>query len=111
MKLISYVLAFYFISTNVKQVYKHTLGSLIRDGMKVLRRLSSMKLWLLKKVLYAEHCSPIYREDELPLYKITIMLLKVLYTLFTNDIRVVLYFLLSLLRRSWPSSYESFSAA
>ena len=27
----------------------------------------------LKKVLYTRHCSPIYKEDELPLYKITII--------------------------------------
>jgi hypothetical protein len=33
-----------------------------------------------KKVLYAGHCSPNYREDEPPLYRITIMPLKVLYT-------------------------------
>jgi hypothetical protein len=64
------------------------------------------------KVLYVGHCSLIYREDEPSLYRITIMPLKALQSLFTNDIRVVLYFLLSpLLRRSWPSSYESFSAS
>jgi hypothetical protein len=34
-----------------------------------------------------------YREDKPPLYKITIMHLKVLHTLLTNDIRAALYFL------------------
>jgi hypothetical protein len=38
----------------------------------------------LEKVLCAVHCSSIYREDEPPLYKITIMPLKALHLLFTN---------------------------
>jgi hypothetical protein len=63
----------------------------------------------LEKVLYAGHCSPIYREDGLPLYKITIMSLEVLHTLFTDDMRATMYFLFSLLHRSWPSSRENFS--
>jgi hypothetical protein len=67
MNLMSYALAFYFNSTNVKQVYKHTFDSLIQDGMKDLQRLSSTKLWPFKKVLYAWHYSPIYRNDESPL--------------------------------------------
>jgi hypothetical protein len=61
----------------------------------------------LKNVTYAGYESPIYREDELSLYKITIMPLKALHSLFTNDIRVILYFLLSPLRRSWALLYES----
>jgi hypothetical protein len=47
----------------------------------------------LKKIPYAGHCSSIYREDETPLYRITIMPIKVLHTLFTNDIRTITYFL------------------
>src|SRR5690349_17946793 len=76
------------------------------------RRFSKAKqheVMALKKVLYAGHCSPIYREDESPSYKITIMPLKVLHTLFTYDIRAAMYFPFSLLRRTWPSSRESFS--
>jgi hypothetical protein len=37
------------------------------------------------------------------------MPLKVLHTLFTNDIREILYFLPPLLHKSWPSARESFS--
>jgi hypothetical protein len=99
-KLISYVVAFYFISSDIKQIYKHTFNSWIQDDTKVLRRLSSTKLWSLEKILYVEHCLPIYREDEPPSYKITTILFKTLHTLFTDNIRVVLYFLLYLLRRS-----------
>jgi hypothetical protein len=62
----------------------------------------------LKKVPYTWQCSSIYRKDELASYKITIMSLEVLHTLFTNDIRAILYFLPPLLRKSWPSSRESF---
>jgi hypothetical protein len=60
--------------------------------MKVLWRLSNTKLWPLKKVLYAGHRSSIYREDEPPLYTITIMSTKALHTLFTNDIKIITYF-------------------
>jgi hypothetical protein len=79
--------------------------------MKALQRLSNMKLCSSQKVSYTWHCSSINREDEPPSYKITIMPLKVLHTLFTNDIRVTSYFLLPLLHRVWPSSRESFSAS
>jgi hypothetical protein len=41
----------------------------------------------------ALQCSPMYREDEPPSYKTTIMPLKVLRTLFTIDIRTIMYFL------------------
>ena len=51
MKLISYALTFYSISPNIKQIYKHTFGSLIQDGMKVLRWLRSTKLWSSKRYL------------------------------------------------------------
>jgi hypothetical protein len=47
----------------------------------------------LEMVPYAGHCSSIYREDELPLYRITMTPIKVLHTLFTNDIRTIMYFL------------------
>jgi hypothetical protein len=63
-----------------------------------------------KKVLYVGHSSPIYRGDGPPLYKITIMPYKVLHTLFKDDIGAAMYFLFSLLHRSWPSSRKSFSA-
>jgi hypothetical protein len=57
-----------------------------------------------KGALCKAHCSRIYWEDDQNLYKITIMPLKASHSLFTNDIRVVLDFLLSLLlHRSWPS--------
>jgi hypothetical protein len=45
----------------------------------------------LQKVIYAGHCSPIHREDEPPLYKITIVPLKALHSLFTNNIRAVFF--------------------
>jgi hypothetical protein len=95
MKLISYALAFYSICSDSKQIYKHTFDSLVQDGTKVVWRLSHTKLWPIEKVSYAGHCSPIYREDEPPSYKITIMALKVLHTLFTNGVRATMYFLLS----------------
>jgi hypothetical protein len=38
----------YFILFCIKQVYKHTFGSLVQSGTKVLRRLSNVKLWPLK---------------------------------------------------------------
>jgi hypothetical protein len=40
-------------------------------------------------VLYVEHCSSIYREDEPPLYKITIVPLKALHSLFINDVWIL----------------------
>jgi hypothetical protein len=46
----------------------------------------------LEKVLYARHCSSIYREDEPPLYKITITSLKALHSLFTNVVGILLSF-------------------
>jgi hypothetical protein len=63
----------------------------------------------IKKVSYAGHYSPIYREDESPLYKITIMPLKVLHTLFINDVRAIMYFLHSQLCRFMPMLFGSFS--
>jgi hypothetical protein len=110
MKLISYALTFYFVSMGTKEVCKYTFGSLIQNDTKVLRRLSSTKLWPLKKVPYAGHCSHIYREEEPPSYKITIMPLKVLHTLFTNDIWAIMYFLFCWLHGLWPPLCESFSA-
>jgi hypothetical protein len=47
----------------------------------------------LEKVLYAGYCSSIYRGGKPTLYKFTIMSIKVLYTLFTNGIRAIAYFL------------------
>jgi hypothetical protein len=47
---------------------------------------------ILEKELYAGHCSSIYREDEPPLYKITITPLKALLSLFTNAIGILPYF-------------------
>jgi hypothetical protein len=47
---------------------------------------------VLPKVSYAGQCSPVHRKDELPSYKITIMSFKVLHTLFTNDIKAIMYF-------------------
>jgi hypothetical protein len=61
--------------------------------MKVLQRLSNTKLRPLAKVPYAGHCSSIYRRDEPPLYIFTIMSIRVLHILFTNDIRTITYFL------------------
>jgi hypothetical protein len=65
---------------------------------------------VLKKVSYAEHCSPIYRKDEPPSYKITIIPLKVLHTLFTNDVIATMYFLHSRLRGFRPPLFGNFSA-
>jgi hypothetical protein len=45
----------------------------------------------LEKVLYVDHCSSICRGA--PLYRITTISLRVLHSLFTNDIRVITYFL------------------
>jgi hypothetical protein len=50
----------------------HTFGSLLEGDTKILQRLRGTKLWPLGKVLYVEYYSSIYREDEPPLYKITI---------------------------------------
>jgi hypothetical protein len=72
MELILYALAFYSGFPYIEQVYKHTFGLLTHDDTKVLRRLSNTKLWPSKKVLYAGHCSTIYRKDELTSYKITV---------------------------------------
>lgn len=63
----------------------------------------------LEKVLYAGHCSSIYRGDESPLYRCTIMPIKVLYTLFTNGIRAIAYFLCPRLCGLRPSLFSSFS--
>jgi hypothetical protein len=73
-------------------VYKHTFGSYTQDDTKVLRRLSNTKRWPFQRVLYVGHCSSIYRKDEPPLYKITIMPLKALHSLFTNDVGILLSF-------------------
>jgi hypothetical protein len=64
-----------------------------QGGMKVLRRLSNTKLWSLKKGLYTGHCASIYMEDEPHLYKITIVPLKALYSLFTNVVTILSSFL------------------
>jgi hypothetical protein len=63
----------------------------------------------LQKVSYVGNCSLIYREDEPPSYKITIMPLKVLHTLFTNDIRAIVYFLHPRLCEFRPLLFGSFS--
>jgi hypothetical protein len=47
----------------------------------------------LENVLYAGHYSSTYMGDESPLYRFTIMPIEVLYTLLTNDIRAIAYFL------------------
>jgi hypothetical protein len=47
------------------------------------------KVAALKKVLYAGHCSSIFREHEPPLYKITIASFMALHSLFTNDIGIL----------------------
>jgi hypothetical protein len=70
--------------------------------MKVLRRLSGMKLRPLKNVLYTRYCSYIYRRDESHLYRFTIMHIKILHKLFKNGIRTVTYFLCLWLCRSQP---------
>jgi hypothetical protein len=74
MELIAYSFAFCSIFSYIKQVYKHTFISLTQDGTKVLQRLSNMKLWQSKKVLYAGHSSPIYREDVTPLVLLALKL-------------------------------------
>jgi hypothetical protein len=61
--------------------------------MKVLQKLSGTKAITLEKVFYAGHCSSIYMGGEPPLYIFTIISIKVLYTLFTNGIRAIAYFL------------------
>jgi hypothetical protein len=86
--LISYALELYPISLD-KWMYKHTFDSYTQDGTKVLCRLSKTKWGPFQNVLYAGHCSSVYREDELPLYKITIMPLKALQSLFTNDVGIL----------------------
>jgi hypothetical protein len=74
-------------------VYNPTFGSYTKDDTKVLRRLSKTKCKPTQKVLYAGHCSSIYREDEPPLYKITIVPSKALHSLFINDVWVLLSFI------------------
>jgi hypothetical protein len=69
-----------------------------------------MKLQPLQKVSYVGHCSPIYKEDEPPSYKITIMPLKVLHTLFTNDVGAIMYFLHSQLCGFRPPLFGRFSS-
>jgi hypothetical protein len=109
-ELISYSLAFLF-----HLLYQTSLQSYLRllnarwnkDSLKAKQH----EAMAFEKVSYAWHCSPIYRQDEQPLYKITIMPLKVLHTLFTDDINTSMYFLFSLLRRSWPSTRKSFFSA
>jgi hypothetical protein len=86
--LISYALVFYSISLG-KWMYKHTFDSYTHDGTKVLCRLSKTKWGPFKKVFYAGHYSSIYRRDEPPLYKITIVPLKALHSLFTNDVGIL----------------------
>jgi hypothetical protein len=61
----------------------------------------------LEKVLYVGHYLSIYREDELPLYRITIMPIKVSHTLFTNDIRTISYFLHPRLHGFRPSLFDN----
>jgi hypothetical protein len=78
---------------------------LIEGGTKFLQRLSGTKLWPSKKLLYAGHCSSIYRGDESHLYRFTIMSIKVLNTLFTNDTRAITYFLCLRLCGSQPSLF------
>jgi hypothetical protein len=77
-----------FISFH-KRMYNHTFGSYTQDDTKVLHKLSETKCKPTRRVLYAGHCSSINREDESPLYKITIVPLKALHSLFTNDVGIL----------------------
>jgi hypothetical protein len=72
MELISYSLAFLF-----HLLYQTSLQSYLRllnaRWHKDSSKAKQHEAMAFEKVSYAGHCSPIYREDEPPLYKITIM--------------------------------------
>jgi hypothetical protein len=78
--------------------YLRLLNTRWHEGSSKTKQLEVVTL---KKVL--GHCSSIYKEDEPALYRITIMPLRVLHTLLTNDIRAITYFLHPWLHELGPS--------
>jgi hypothetical protein len=85
------------------QVYLRLLNIRWREGFSKTKRHEAMAPCTLCRAL-----SSIYREDEPPLYRITIMPIKVLHTLFTNDIKTIMYFLHPRLCEFHPSLFGSF---
>jgi hypothetical protein len=90
MKLISYALASLFHPRLYQISLKDAFGSLTQGGTKVFQRLSNTKVWPSKKVPFAGHCSPIYREVEQLRRKLHTCPWG-LHTWFTNDTGALLY--------------------
>jgi hypothetical protein len=86
------------------QAYLQLLNTRWHEGSLKAKRHEAMAL---EKVAYVGHRSSIYRDDEPPLYRITIMSIKVLHSLFTNDIRTLTYFLHPRLCGFQPSLFGS----
>jgi hypothetical protein len=71
------------------QAYLRFLNTRWHEGSSKVKQHKDMSL---EKVLYTWHCLSIYRKDELPLYKITIIPLKALHSMFTNVVGILPYF-------------------
>jgi hypothetical protein len=79
----------FLLTLDELQAYLWLLNARRHEGSSKAKLYEAMTL---EKVLYVRHRLSIYREDELPLYKITTMPLKALHSLFTNDVRILLSF-------------------